>query len=181
MKNLTVSAAPYSANKDITLISVKGFIDMTTAPEFERTFQSVLGENKFNLVIDLKEVTYISSVGWGIFVGEIKRIRGQKGNLVLACMTPEVADAYELLQFNSIIKSFSTVDQAVQGGFGKIKAAKTPDFAGVAAPSSAKAGSAVGSTVSGQTTPMGPQSISSPIASPKTRRFSDIFKPWKWF
>ena len=181
MKNLTVSASTYSQNKEVTVISVKGFIDMTTAPEFERTFQSVLSENKFNLVVDLKEVTYISSVGWGIFIGEIKRIRGQKGNLVLACMSPEVADAYELLQFNSIIKSFPTVDQAVQGAFGKVKGAKTPAMAAVAAPMSGKESSSTASSVSSQSLTAAASSSQAPMASPKTRSFSDIFKPWKWF
>ncbi len=180
MKNLTVTASPYPQNKDVTLISVKGFIDMTTAPEFERTFQSVLSENRFNLVVNLKEVTYISSVGWGIFIGEIKRIRGQKGNLVLACMSPEVADAYELLQFDSIIKSFPTVEQAVQGGFAKAKGGKTPALAAVAA-SAPTPFPVPASTPTGQSSTAGSQSASGPMASPKTRSFSDIFKPWKWF
>jgi hypothetical protein len=26
-----------------------------------------------------------------------------------------------------------------------------------------------------------PQATAAPMGSPKTRRFSDIFKPWKWF
>ena len=181
MKNLTVSASGYPQNKEVTVISVKGFIDMTTAPEFERTFQSVLGENKFNLVVDLKEVTYISSVGWGIFIGEIKRIRAQKGNLVLACMSPEVADAYELLQFNSIIKSFPTVEQAVQGAFGKVKGGKAPAMAAVAAPSNGKAGSAVVNPSSSQPVGAVSQIGQTALTAPKTRSFTDIFKPWKWF
>ena len=76
------------------------------------------------LVIDLKEVSYVSSAGWGIFVGEIKRIRSQKGDLFLVSMSPEVAEVFELLEFDSILKFFPTVDQAVQKGFAKVRAAK---------------------------------------------------------
>ncbi len=122
MANITVTTSAYPQQKDITVVSVKGFIDTTTAPEFEKAFQSVLGANKFSLIIDLKETTYISSVGWGIFVGEIKRIRNQKGNLFLVAMSPEVTEAYELLEFDTILKSFPTVDQAVQNGFGRSRA-----------------------------------------------------------
>src|SRR5579859_7920577 len=124
-KNIEVTSSVHPLQKDITLLSVKGFIDTTTAPEFEKTFQSVLGEKKFKIIIDLKNVTYISSAGWGIFVGEIKRIRSQKGDLFLSAMSPEVMDAYELLQFNTIIKSFPTVEQAIQKGFGKALTGKT--------------------------------------------------------
>ncbi len=127
MPNITVNASTHPQHKDISLISVKGFIDTNTAPEFEKTFQAVLGEKKYNLIIDLKDTNYISSAGWGIFVGEIKRIRGQKGNLFLAGMSPEVTEAYELLEFDTILKSFLTVEQAVQNGFGRARGTKGLD------------------------------------------------------
>ncbi len=124
MPNITVTASAHPQHKDITLLSVKGFIDTTTAPEFEKTFQSVLAKKRFNLIIDLKEVNYISSAGWGIFIAELKRIRNQKGNLFLTSMCQEVTDTYYLLEFHTILKSFPDVEQAVQQGFGKIRAVK---------------------------------------------------------
>ncbi len=124
MKNITITISPYPQHKDITLLSVKGFIDTNTAPEFDKSFQEVLGDNKFKLIVDLKDVNYISSAGWGLFVGEIKRIRNQKGDLFLVAMSPEVEEAYELLQFSTILKAFPNVEQAVQKGFGKSMGAK---------------------------------------------------------
>src|SRR5580658_7502546 len=124
MQHISVTASTHPQQKDITVISVKGFIDTNTAPEFERTFQAVLGERKFNIIIDLKEANYISSAGWGIFVGEIKRIRGQKGDLFLVGMSPEVMEAYELLQFSTILKSFPDVEQAILKGFKRTRPSK---------------------------------------------------------
>ena len=124
MQNISVTASAHPQHKDITLISVKGYLDTNTAPEFEKTFQTVLGEKKFNVIIDLKEASYISSAGWGIFVGEIKRIRTQKGDLFLVGMNSEVTDIYELLQFSSILKSFPNVEQAIQKGFKRTKVSK---------------------------------------------------------
>lgn len=170
MKNITVIASDHPVQKDVTLLSVKGFIDTTTAPEFEKTFQSVLAEKKYKLIIDLKDVDYISSAGWGIFVGEIKRIRGQQGNLFLTAMCPEVAEAYELLQFNTIIKSFSTVDEAIQKGFGgKVPAAKA----------SAKETAAKNQGTTEVSTPA-PESSKVPIQS-RPRGISKLLRPWTWF
>jgi anti-sigma B factor antagonist len=174
MKNLSVTASAHPQNKDITLLSVKGFIDTTTAPEFDKTFQTVLGEKKYNLIIDLGNVNYISSAGWGIFVGEIKRIRGQKGNLFLAAMTPEVREAYELLQFNTIIKSFPDVDQAVQKGFGKSLPKRE------AAKSRTGKGEPVGTAVSNAAAEI-PSGAAVPASPQKDGFFGRIFKPWKWF
>lgn len=119
MPNLSVTTSAYPQHKDITLLSVKGYIDTSTAGEFEKAFQTVLSEKKFNLIVDLKEVNYISSVGWGIFIGEIKRIRSQKGDLFLVALGPETTEAFELLELESILKTFSTVEQAVQTGFSR--------------------------------------------------------------
>ncbi|HVZ80430.1 MAG TPA: STAS domain-containing protein [bacterium] len=170
MKNIAVTTSEHPFQKDITLLSVKGFIDTTTAPEFERTFQSVLAEKKFRLVIDLKGVDYISSAGWGIFVGEIKRIRGQQGNLFLTGMCAEVAEAYELLQFNTIIKSFPDVDEAVQKGFGaKVPASKAVSRVSEPRTPSVEAVPAV---------PSGPVSV---MAPPRRSGLSKLFRPWTWF
>lgn len=119
MENISVSVSEHPKNKSITLLSVKGFIDTTTAPEFEKKFLSVLNDNKYKLVVDLKDVNYISSAGWGIFVSEIKRIRTQKGDLVLSGMNPEVSEVFELLEFNTILKAFPNVETAVKRGFGE--------------------------------------------------------------
>lgn len=120
MANITIDITDHPINKEITLLSVKGFIDTTTAPEFEKKFLSVLGDKKFKLIVDIKDVNYISSAGWGIFISEIKRIRNQKGDLVLVGMNPEVSEVFELLEFNTILKSFPNVDTAVKRGFERI-------------------------------------------------------------
>lgn len=178
MKNITVNVSVHPQHKDITLLSVKGFIDTNTASEFDRSFQGALAENKFRIIVDLKDVTYVSSAGWGLFVGEIKRIRNQKGDLFLAAMCPEVEEAYELLQFSTILKAFPNVDQAVQKGFGKSIAAKS-SAAPPAEPE--RELQAVGKN---------PQAIpaakmageAQPVKeAPKTSWFERILNPRKWF
>ena len=117
MDSLTVSLSESPFNKDVTLLTVNGSMDNNTISEFDKSFQSALRENRFKLVVDLKNAHYISSAGWGLFVSEIKRIRFGNGDLVLAGMTPDVLDVFELLQFNSILKFFPDVETAVNKGF----------------------------------------------------------------
>jgi len=126
MKKISVNASAHPQYKDITILSVTGFIDTNTAPEFEKVFQTGMRQKKFNIIVDLKETSYVSSAGWGIFVGEIKRIRSQKGNLFLVGMSQEVTNAYELLQFDSILKAFPTAEQAIQKGFKQTVVAADP-------------------------------------------------------
>ena len=117
LSKLSTSIAESPANKDIILLTVSGDMDTNTAPEFEKSFLTVLQDKKYKIVVDLKEVHYISSAGWGIFVSELKRIRNENGDLVLAGMNPDVLDVFQLLQFDSILKYFPTVETAVSKGF----------------------------------------------------------------
>lgn len=117
MEGISVEMNDYSGNKKITVISVKGQLDTTTAHALEDQLKLALQDKKFNLIIELKDVDYISSAGWGIFISELKRIRTAKGDLVLAGMKPEVSEIFELLEFNRIIKSFDDLENAAMKAF----------------------------------------------------------------
>ena len=62
--------------------------------------------------MNLSDVSYISSGGWGIFTGEVRHLREKGGDVVLVGMTPEVYDVYELLGFADVIAAFDTTKEA---------------------------------------------------------------------
>jgi anti-sigma B factor antagonist len=187
MQNISVTTTAHPQNKNITLLSVKGSLDTNTAPEFEKAFQSALGENKFNLIIDLKEAYYVSSAGWGIFVGEIKRIRSQKGDLLLSGMCPEVMEAYELLQFSTILKAFPTVEQAVKDGFGNSKSKKDFEKTKVDKGFEKSGKEKISGKLPAEKGVQKPGlaiSFAEPDPSGNPKKpgfFGRILKPWKWF
>ena len=63
--------------------------------------------------VDLSGVNYISSAGWGIFIGEIKDIRHRGGDLKLCGMVGDVHEVFQLLEFHSILQAYPTSDDAV--------------------------------------------------------------------
>ena len=90
-----------------------GYIDTTTSAELEHSLEQILDSNCYNIVIDLGNVDYISSAGWGIFISEIKGIRERGGDLKLVGMIPDVYEVFELLEFHYILKAFDSLDDAV--------------------------------------------------------------------
>jgi hypothetical protein len=67
----------------------------------------------YDIIIDLGNVDYISSAGWGIFISEIKGIREKGGDLKLVRMIPDVYEVFELLEFHYILKAFDTIEEAI--------------------------------------------------------------------
>ena len=111
MDNISISLKE-SQNKEISEIRVDGVIDTLTSSELEEVIDSIIKRNRYKLIIDLAGVEYISSAGWGIFISHIKEVRDNGGDIILANMVPDVYEIYELLEFDNILKTFSSVEEA---------------------------------------------------------------------
>jgi len=114
MEGIQVSVEKVGPQSDISIIRVGGYIDTTTSSELEHALDSLLKAGVFRIVIDLGNVDYISSAGWGIFISEIKGIRERGGDLKLAKMIPDVYEVFELLEFNYILKALDTIEDAIK-------------------------------------------------------------------
>jgi anti-sigma B factor antagonist len=114
MEGIQVSVEKTGPQSDISIIRVGGYIDTTTSSELERALDSLLKAGVYQIIIDLGNVDYISSAGWGIFISEIKGIRERGGDLKLARMIPDVYEVFELLEFHYILKAFGTIEDAIK-------------------------------------------------------------------
>jgi anti-sigma B factor antagonist len=126
MEGISVSVEKVGPQSDISIIRVGGYIDTTTSSELERALDSLLKAGVVRVIIDLGNVDYISSAGWGIFISEIKGMRERNGDLKLARMIPDVYEVFELLEFHYILKAFDTIEDAIND-FDKEKGAAKPE------------------------------------------------------
>ncbi len=113
MEGIQVSTHVAGRNNQISIIKVGGYIDTTTSSEVERALNNLLKQGRFKIIIDLGNVDYISSAGWGIFISEIKAIRENNGDLKLVRMIPDVYEIFELLEFHHILDVYDTVEEAI--------------------------------------------------------------------
>jgi len=113
MEGIQVSTEIAGSRNHISIIKVGGYIDTTTSSELERALDSLLKQGRFFIIVDLGNVDYISSAGWGIFISEIKSIRENGGDLKLVRMVPDVYEIFELLEFHHILDVYDSVDEAV--------------------------------------------------------------------
>ena len=126
MEGIQVSIQRAGKNNNISVIKVGGYIDTTTSSELEHALSKLLKEGTYQIIIDLSNVDYVSSAGWGIFISEIKGIRERNGDLKLVGMIPEVWEVFELLEFHNILRAFDSVKDAV-ADFGANAVASGPE------------------------------------------------------
>lgn len=78
-KQTDFSVAVSAHNPQVTVLKIRGFMDVNAAPLFERELENLMRQGRHRILVDLTEVSYISSAGIGIFVGMLSQARSQPG------------------------------------------------------------------------------------------------------
>jgi anti-sigma B factor antagonist len=111
---IVVSVMTGHNDSGVSVLRVSGYLDTTTAGELEEALAALLAKQHHRIVIDLSGVTYISSAGWGIFIGEIKDVRNHGGDIKLAGMVGDVHEVFELLEFDTILEAYPSSRDAAE-------------------------------------------------------------------
>jgi len=101
-------------NDDITILKVSGHLDSSSTGELESIMEDLYEEGIKNIIVDLTNVQYISSGGWGVFVSRVKNLREKEGDVVLMGMSAEVYDIFEMLGFMDILMQFRLKEEALE-------------------------------------------------------------------
>lgn len=86
---------------DVTIIKLDGRLDTTTAPTLEAAINEE-GEQLTNLVIDMTELSYISSAGLRVLLSAQKKMNVQ-GTMKLVGVAEAVMDVFEMTGFADIL------------------------------------------------------------------------------
>jgi anti-sigma B factor antagonist len=100
-------------NDGISVIELKGFLDAHTAPELEDAFQRLIKNKSFKIIVNFKDLNYISSAGLGVFMAFIEDVRNNNGDIKLTNMTPKVYNVFDLLGFPVLYEIFNSEEEAV--------------------------------------------------------------------
>jgi anti-sigma B factor antagonist len=97
------------------LVTVSGEVDSATAPELEEALVSLIDAGKRNIVINLRDVSYISSAGLRALVSaQIKTHRRvPRGNVVLSEASEALKDTLKLVGFHHLFEIFERDVDAV--------------------------------------------------------------------
>lgn len=87
--------------EEVLSIELVGRLDTTTAPELETELKSSL-EGVKELVIDLKDLDYISSAGLRVLLFAQKTMNNQ-GTMKVTNAKPEIMEVFEITGFTDIL------------------------------------------------------------------------------
>ena len=98
---------------NINVIDLKGYLDAHTAPELEDAFQKLVAERKYNIVVNCRDLSYISSAGLGVFMAFVEDVRNNQGDIKLSNMSSKVFNVFDLLGFPLLYEITKTEAEAI--------------------------------------------------------------------
>jgi len=86
-----------------TILTPSGRLDTITSASFERDVHAALDAGASRLLLDLSEVTYMSSAGLRVALLAAKRLRTSGGKLTLCVPQASIASLFEISGFNTFL------------------------------------------------------------------------------
>lgn len=122
-----ISVAQEEREGGVTVLAITGDLDVATGPQLRDTLIQVMDQGKYRLVLDLTEVPFLDSLGLGVIVGVVHRLRPHDGALALACARPPVTRALKISGLTGILAVHAGLDEAVAAvRAGQAQAAAAP-------------------------------------------------------
>jgi len=97
----------------VTRVAPKGNIDSSTSAVFGDRLKSVIASGCSRLVVDMKDVAYISSAGFRSLLIAEKEAQRAGGHLALCGLAREVHRLFEIGAFTDIFTIGSSVDDCI--------------------------------------------------------------------
>ena len=87
---------------DVTELALIGRLDTTTAPELDEVLKELFANGVKNLVIDLKQLEYISSAGLRELLFAQKNIK-EVGKMIIKNVNEEIMEVFDITGFADIL------------------------------------------------------------------------------
>jgi stage II sporulation protein AA (anti-sigma F factor antagonist) len=97
----------------VTIVAPAGRIDTTTSGAVEDVLRRAVDAGARTLVVDLREVDYISSAGLRVFLMLAKRMRDLDGRLVLCSLRGPVRQVFRLAGFLPLFRVEASQEAAL--------------------------------------------------------------------
>lgn len=99
---------------DIRVVHLEGKLDVGLSINIETEFEKMMDSGILKIIVDLKDVEYLSSSGLRIFIAAMRKLKEKNGMLVLCCITPMVKKIFKIVELEDLFEIYNTVEEAIK-------------------------------------------------------------------
>jgi anti-sigma B factor antagonist len=98
---------------DATVLSLRGEIDVYTAPRLRQAIVDLVDGGVRGIVVDMGGVDFLDSTGLGVLVEGLKRTRGKDGNLSIVATQDKILKIFDITGLTKAFDMYASLDQAL--------------------------------------------------------------------
>ena len=102
-----------SQRNEYLVLSLIGRLDTVQAPALEKKMLEILDQGHDKIILDCKEMDYISSSGLRIFLIAQKRMMGISGILRICNLQSNIGEVFEISGFSLIFSIYPDLETAI--------------------------------------------------------------------
>ncbi len=103
-----------TSNGQIKILYLEGFLDAHTSTILESTFNRLIDEKSYKLIVNFARLSYISSAGLGVFMAYIEQIRNVGGDIKLCEMSDKIYNVFDMLGFQLLFEIYKEEKNAIE-------------------------------------------------------------------
>ena len=106
------------ATKDhgqVKIVYITGKLDTNTSPDAQRQLDQLIDEGSKKILVNLEDLSYISSAGLRVLLATAKKLKSCDGELRICCLNEMAQEVFDISGFNNILDVYKTEDEALNG------------------------------------------------------------------
>jgi anti-sigma B factor antagonist len=99
---------------DINIYRLNGRLDSNTSQGFEKKLFQAISDGAKNMIVDFKDIDYISSVGLRVIIKAFKALQRADGRIMLCSMQDYIRELFEITGIDVFVPIVASIDDALK-------------------------------------------------------------------
>lgn len=99
---------------DLDIFRISGRIDASKSGQLEQELNKSLSTGSLRMIVNLADVTLISSSGLRVFLSVLKNVKSRNGDMKICCLDSNVERTFQIAGFLSLFDILPTEEDAVR-------------------------------------------------------------------
>ncbi len=98
---------------NVLVVTTEERIDGINARAFQDALQAAIDDDDRVVILDLRQLTYISSAGLRVILLVARTLQRQDGNLAVCSLSGPVLEVFQISGFDQIIQTYDSQEEAI--------------------------------------------------------------------
>jgi len=98
---------------DVTILKCDGSLDADNIPVFKKSTYDMLDKGTVKFVLDASKLDFVDSMGLGVLISLLRRVKQKDGDVKIASLTPEVKTIFEITRLYRLFDVSDSAKEAV--------------------------------------------------------------------